>query len=56
MKMDSRVDEIRRRFGFWQHPEGTWRTTGFCRQSMQKKRNTQHIHMDTLDKEGGVGT
>ena len=28
--------------------------TGFYRQSMQKK-NTQYIHMDTLDKEG-VGT
>ena len=26
--------------------------TGFYRQSMQKK-NTQYIHMDTLDKEGG---
>ena len=41
MKMDSAVDEIRRRFGFYSIQRDSCTGTGFCRQSMQKK-NTQY--------------
>lgn len=47
MKMDSAVDEIRRRFGFYSIQRGLMYRDRIL-SAVNAKKNTQYIHMDTF--------